>query len=48
MDMAAVPVAVTRSVSAGVVFLEYCLTLRSNLSGKVMWDSKWDYGSPEI
>ena len=48
MDMAAVPVAVTRSVSAGVVFLEYCLTLWSNLSVKVMWVSKWDYGSPEI
>jgi len=26
MDMAAVPVAVTRSVSTGVVFLEYCVT----------------------
>jgi len=48
MDMAAVPVSVTRSVSAGEVFLEYCLTLWSNLSGKVMCNSKWDYGSPEI
>jgi len=40
MDMAAVPVAVTKSVSTGVVFLEYCVTFWSDLSGKVMCNLK--------
>ena len=40
MDAAAVPVAVTRSVSTGVVFLEYFVTFCSDLSEKVMCNSK--------